>query len=205
MINIHDFCAKKDEPRWYLNSPIPYHGFLYATNGHIAVRVPQASSLPDTEHKIGAQLARIFETTTWEAGMEPLPVYPPVLLSECDRCHGSGKVSPRDECKECRGEGLVEWDSGQNTYEASCKGCDGGGEVDVAGLADRTCDQCDGECFILDAAVTFGATAINYRYLSMMERLPNLLVGLSGKKYPDPIPFSFDDGQGIVMPIKPIT
>lgn len=50
----------------------------------------------------------------------------------------------------------------------------------------------------------FGGTAINYRYLKLMETLPELLVGLAESNFQDAIPFKFDGGAGIVMPISPI-
>lgn len=201
MFNIEDFCADHHDIRGYLCRPFAWCGFLYASNGHIAVRIP-ADGFVDTEHSIGKSCARLFETNSFE-NLEPLPVYATVVLPPCGPCDGTGKRKALEECEECRGEGFVEWDNDFHTYGADCKGCDGEGEVNI-GDTDITCERCKGSGTNLDVPVMFGATAISYRYLKLIQDLPGLLVGLAGNTFPDAIPFTFDGGVGIVMPIYPI-
>lgn len=203
MFKIEDFCAGADHYREHLCRPHAYHGKLYASNGHIAVCVPALEGEPDTQDSFGESIKKLFEAANFDAGMEPLPDYPAMELPNCEGCGGSGKRKPLEECRECRGEGFVEWDTDFHTYEADCKGCDGDGEVGIVGGADLTCERCSGSGTEHDVPVMFGATAINFRYLKLMERLPGLLVGLSEKVFPAVIPFKFDGGAGLVMPIKP--
>lgn len=107
MFNIQDFCAT-GYFREYLLRPFAYHGKLYASNGHIIVRVPAEADAPDTEHSICAHAEKLFADANFEAGMEPLPAYQEVELPSCEGCGGSGKCKPLEECRECRGEGFVE-------------------------------------------------------------------------------------------------
>lgn len=200
--NIQDFCATSHSNENFLR-PFAYHGNLYATNGHIMVRIPAGAGVVDTEHSLVAPAEKMFANANFDAGMEPLPDYPAMELPSCEGCGGSGKGKPLEECRECRGEGFVEWDTDFHTYDADCKGCDGEGEVGIVGGADVTCKRCNGSGTEMDVPVMFGATAINYRYLKLMETLPGLLVGLSVSKFPDAIQFKFDGGAGLVMPISP--
>ena len=203
MVNIEKFCSDDTDPRWYLHKPFARSGFLYATNGHIAVRVPADGSMVDTEEKISDQIERLFSSNVFD-GMEPLPAYTDPVLPACDDCEGSGKNKPTEKCKECRGEGFVEWDTDFNSYEADCKSCDGSGEIEREGLASLTCKTCAGSGTSMDGPVTIGGMTINYRYLKMMEELPGLLVTpLAGKICLDVIPFVFDGGTGLIMPMLP--
>lgn len=204
MFKIEDFCAdSSDEIREYLYCPFVFKGKSYASNGHIAVCVPASESSPDSEGSFGRIISGLFEAANFDAGLEPLPAYPAIELPKCKVCDGVGKREPLQECPECRGEGFVEWDSGQHFYDADCKECDGDAEVRIADAEDVTCERCGGAGTEMDVPVMFGETAINYRYLKLMETLPGLLVGLSGRKFPDVIPFKFDGGVGLVMPIRP--
>lgn len=203
MFKIEDFCAGLDEIREYMHRPFAYKGKRYASNGHIAVCVSAEEGTPDAEGSFGTKISGLFKDANFDVGMEPLPAYPSVELPKCEACGGLGKRKPLQECHECRGEGFVEWDTDFHTYEADCKGCDGDGVVGVVGGADMTCSRCCGSGTEQDAPVRFGGTAINYRYLKLMETLPGLIVGLAESQYPSVITFKFDGGVGLVMPIRP--
>ena len=44
MIDLKPFCAKRSDPREWMRTPWFHRGHVYATNGHVLVRCPEADS-----------------------------------------------------------------------------------------------------------------------------------------------------------------
>ena len=49
MIDLQRFCANESDPRPYLRAPFKRGSWVYATNGHVCVRVPAATMPAATE------------------------------------------------------------------------------------------------------------------------------------------------------------
>ena len=56
-VDLSRFCADANDPREYLRSPWKHGEWVYATNGHVCVRVP-AASMPEVAECAKAPLAQ---------------------------------------------------------------------------------------------------------------------------------------------------
>ena len=106
MIDLQSFCANQWEVRSYLQRPWRDGEWVYATNGHMIVRVP-AESAPDVEARTSAQPKNppdMFRVALEQEGefllMPPLPEDVP-----CPTCAGTGEIDEgiygTDECPSC--------------------------------------------------------------------------------------------------------
>lgn len=136
MTNITRFCAT-DSYRPWMNSPLRRDGFLYATNGHIAVRMQDDGAVYAGEHDDGKVVIALFAKCealeyTWVA-------VPKVEADKiCTHCGGTGKTSA---CPDCDGAG--EFDYGHHTYD--CQECGGTGAVPpIRGAKTNICEGCCG-------------------------------------------------------------
>jgi hypothetical protein len=111
-INLEPFCAPAErEPGRDLSVPFSLNGHTYATNGHIAVRVPRRPDVPENKEAPNAE-----ERLPWSmCASGKLPLRPEQLqmlpASWCPICAGSGNahVCPNCscECKNCGGFGEI--------------------------------------------------------------------------------------------------
>lgn len=91
-MEITKFCAT-DDPRAYLHKPMRHDGYLFATNGHIAVRIAddpaiEAGPMPQHLQKgILQEMAADTEERTWQ----PVPVIDKSNLRDCAYCNGTGR------------------------------------------------------------------------------------------------------------------
>jgi hypothetical protein len=60
-INLRSFCARKSDCRYYLHQPWSRGNYTYATDGHIAVRIPRRQDVLDNKDAPGAE--RFFKTS----------------------------------------------------------------------------------------------------------------------------------------------
>lgn len=115
MIDLQQFCST-DENREYLLKPFSVGNFSYSTNGHILVRVPRRSDVPErpahgkpTIEKLPIYSAEPPEFIERETVTLPEDMWP----IECDFCEGTGKAhhpcqSCVCDCDECDGKGKIQ-------------------------------------------------------------------------------------------------
>lgn len=107
-VDLKPFCGDRFEIREALRAPFRIGQWVYATNGHLAVRVPFDTQPDVTEHprapnNISALFARAFEREGEFLVIPPLPPTEP-----CATCNGKGFQSgggwyPDEECPHCLG------------------------------------------------------------------------------------------------------
>lgn len=174
------FCAVDDD-REYLNKPIRRSGYLYASNGHIGIRVPDDAEIDANETNQIHNLSELFECG--EVDYHPLPEIPAPVPCSC--CNGTGK-----------------------RYMTKCDECDGTGKIKTSRKTEQpesweACEECDGmgEARLPQSLTKVGAHAYQNRYLRKIVALPGSRIehanSLSGAH------FIFDGGVGIIMPCKP--
>jgi hypothetical protein len=195
-MDLKRFCANKSDPRAYLREPWAHKGYVYATNGHIVVRVPapdQAEAI--AEHKAAATAEGLFATFP---AIEAQPLPPFTLGEECFFCAGTGEAYSVD-CPDCDGEG--EFIHGAHDYE--CKECEGGGFVDAEKIPENktVCHACYGRGYKAHRAPVgpMGA-GFDASYLSWIAALPGVLFAARGPA--ESGRFTFDGGEGLLMPMR---
>jgi len=192
-INLAAFCTADCYP--WMREPVSDGAWLYATGGHVCVRVPTcrpAQVVPDEIRNLRWH-DRPVASEPWPRGP-----YAPGRV-RCPECGGSGDGKAKIECTECKGTGTVECpDCRQDT---DCDDCDGTGKV----LGE--CAHCGGKGKVTDACGIlllpkvdgFGVRGDIGRRIGA---LPGVVWGPA--EYPPdaakPIPFWFaGGGQGLVM------
>lgn len=192
------FVEGRDDIRPYLRTPILRGEWIYATNGHIVVRVPKADGIAAVESDKPKDIDELFTKNKY-ANFIDIPALPPA--EKCPVCLGSGIGY---KCPDCDGKGA--FDKGGHNY--CCKECDGSGQVDDGRAADKElCVECDGAGDAPYMAVKVGEWHYNRRYLAKIESLPEV------KFAPPPeVPttrddvaaayFVFDGGEGLLMSMR---
>lgn len=199
MIDLQRFCAKDNDEREYLRAPWVADGWVYATNGHLCVRVP-AKDRPDITQQADKhpKPAALFDK--WFAGDEPFLVFPPLPDTEkCRACDGDGWHCAA-KCPQCD-DGA--FDRMGHTYQ--CLNCEGSfvksGWMHVEDGETETrlaCEVCFGRG--ADAAThKIGECAFELVYLHWMASLPQARIRLNEPEK-DPAAILFDGGQALVMP-----
>ncbi len=208
-VDLSRFCATADDPRDYLRSPWKHGEWVYATNGHLCVRVP-AASMPEVSECAKAPRAQnLFQKHIEQRQCEFLLMPPLRPLVECGRCDGTGRV-PAKRCPACT-DGT--FDHYGDTYDCqNCKGSAAGpGWLESYGSAteSRPCDPCGGlgANMQTNGNVTLGESTYSLVYLSWLAALPQIRVcpgDSADNKYAGQIPaaFIFDGGQALLMPRK---
>ena len=107
-IEITKFCANKHEVRTGLHHPYRIGPWVYATNGHMIVRVPSESAPHIPEYDKKSQPSNppaMFEKWLEQVQGEflCLPTFPP--SDRCFMCGGTGELHG-DECFNCFGSGF---------------------------------------------------------------------------------------------------
>ena len=90
-MDITKFCATTD-PRHYLHKPMRHEGYLYAANGHIAVRIaddPAIEAGPMPQNLQNGILQKMADDTE-ERAWQPVPVIDKANLRDCAYCNGTG-------------------------------------------------------------------------------------------------------------------
>ena len=105
MIDLRPFCANEFEVRIGLHKPWRDGAWVYATNGHMVVRVPaNTQDAPPrnsaTQPKNPPEMFSKF-LDGMEGDFLLLPPLPADVV--CDFCGGGGAADDGDECPECFG------------------------------------------------------------------------------------------------------
>lgn len=191
---LRQFCATENEEREHLRHPMRHDGYLYATNGHIAVRVADdraVDAAPVPELMLEKMLPA-FAAIPGSLGV-PIPELPEP--EACIRCGGTGHLHRR-ECPECRGDGTFR--HGRHDYE--CAECDGDGYLRFGAPAGEICPRCDGRGEEPYNATLVGDALIDPRYLRLLQTLPQPVLYPNGPK--KPLMCRFDGGVALVMPMR---
>ena len=183
------FCSS-DAIRPALMEPFSLGPHTYATDGRVIIRVPVIAGVK-TEN-IGA------DKLEWNlpAGgtVCAIPeIQPPEMLA-CPDCKGTGKMKL---CARCNGKGWTRcFECG---HETECRTCRG----KTANNPDTPCCECDGagryEAF--GQTVEIGGSLFGAQYLRKIVTLPGLVFYV-GTDATQPAYFTFDGGEGIIMPIS---
>jgi hypothetical protein len=193
-IDMAQFCATRDT-RKHLFSPFRLNGFIYATDGEIAIRIPDdGSEVADCES--GLEKIEHFFQMPENILFQQIPLLNITL--KCAECSGTGFVNyVHVDCDECDGEGVFK----HGAHDYDCKECNGSGEYRSVTLGSKNeCNQCDGSGNQPIQAVAIGNTFLNHKYLVKMNNLPNCTIATNGKierSY-----FKFDGGSGVIMPCR---
>jgi hypothetical protein len=170
-MNLQDFCGGDDYR--LISKPVNLDGYAYATNGHIAVRVPGKPEYEKArkDHKWAKQLQGWLDDAIPKAKLSPLPDYEAPEPSVCFMCYGHKEIEDDIEVEE------------ETPTIIPCPKCKGIGTTD-------------------EVPVRFGRVCVSHYYLKMLTALPGLLIDLTGGTT-DRIYFIFHGGDGVVMPMKP--
>lgn len=196
------FCASPEEIRWYLQSPWRANGFIYASNGHVCIEIPDdGRELKDSGAKYPDVRKSVFDRYT-STDFAPMPALVPIeIAGACEQCEGAG-THGEIECVEC--DGVGDFEKGRRVYTCGC--CDGVGSI---GDNDKPtiCLACDGygepgNCPEAHRTVLGEAEGIGFqtRYLRLFAGLPGVEVALNGLA--GAAVFRFDGGAGAVMPTR---
>ncbi|NMG56194.1 hypothetical protein [Aromatoleum aromaticum] len=171
MSDITKFCNTND-PRSFMARPVRRNGFLYATNGHVAVRMIDDPTVDDVEcDATGPAVKMLDGFSPAEFTWHPIPEIRGAR--PCFMCSGSGRAKP---CTDCDGEG--EFDHGRHTYR--CQECGGSGEVGASasdGMCD--CDHCAGTGIDPYEGLDVGIAHYAKRYLKLIgETFPGAELGV---------------------------
>lgn len=157
---------------WPTNVPADVNNKL-ARNCHEIIKDADRHGMPDT---------------AWPQ------VEPEMEQVTCDKCEGSG--FSRETCGKCGGNGY-----GECTHcgsEIDCDNCKGDGDV----KSKTKCEACRG----LGDVMKPMPVAIGHRHVAGVYH--NIIRTMPGVRFSDagaanqPIPFSWDGGRGVVMPVS---
>jgi hypothetical protein len=112
MIDLKPFCGDRHRPE--IMEPFSTGAWSYATDGHIAVRVPREDDIPKRENQ-PKKVADLFNSHMKDIEFSPLRMALPVPLP-CATCGGRERlhVCPSCQCKcpECDGKNPDEFSVG---------------------------------------------------------------------------------------------
>lgn len=215
MLDLTPFCQHPGYgSRAYLVKPWSLGAWTYASNGHMAIRVPRREDVPENS-EAPASIETVFARAD-EATYVPLPPIdiPKPKYVRCTVCKGQGWG---DECQTCDGTGEHTCTCGQ---DHECGDCDGSGlhhwrKRDEIPEAERHyCAECGGRGHAddrRDVIFTAHGLALGASLLMPVLRLP----GLSGmavpaeepdphyperKLFKGPVLFRFDGGMAAILP-----
>ena len=189
---LNQFCAKNDV-REYMMRPLRREGFIYATNGYVAIRVPDDANLDADSHDKMNNLPSAFNIDFDEYVLSPIPALPEMPL--CKACRGA-RVLYREACPSCDGNGSFD----RHGHYYDCKECDTRGTVEADSVEANkvTCDSCAGTGANGEQAILIGASTYQLSLVSMMSALPNCLIKMPHSEN-ESLHFRFDGGVGILL------
>jgi hypothetical protein len=146
-IDLRNFCASEEHPRWSMKMPYEVEEFTYATDGKICVRVrPQLGDKVVSQGPIppfGSLQWGHDKLTGWRSLRRLSPVE--AIDSCCPTCDGYGHTSDgiMRECEQCVGTGHVWVGSDYDiSHPKKCPRCKGAGHFPPVGAI--ICPTCDG-------------------------------------------------------------
>lgn len=182
-----------ESSRYAIQSPWVFHGWRYATDGIIVVRLPAPGEAdtpdvvsPGLRERKFPRLCHLFDD--FPECLEQMAVSVN-RVPTCEDCLGTG-WRPQ-ECRDCEGLGDMCGDP------PGCPRCKGKGEV-VDGNGDR-CRFCAGRKMVYENQY-IGNREIAGRYLSILADIPGLRIHLAGDERSG---LAFVSGrlQGVLMPL----
>lgn len=186
------FVARNDDPRDFLRKPIIRDGFIYATNGHVVIRIKECQGIEAVESDQPKNMHVIFDENVTTSFRLEFPVLPPP--DTCRPCQGSGQSY---RCLSCNGQGVFE----HYGHDYDCLTCDGTGQVKRGKETDKIdCWFCDGTGH-QQQRVIVDDKHFDRRYLAKLKDLPGIRFS-SGITQDSPAYFVFDDGDGLLMPMR---
>lgn len=194
-IDLQPFCGTFCNDNF--DTPFGAGDYTYATNGHIAIRVPLIAG---TERKppIKLQGIKFYPEDEHLGHWMQLPQYEPPEKKRCGSCKGLKRSST---CPDCDGDGTVQMSHGRHFHEAECKECDGEGLIPGG---DKTCSSCDG----IGETYTDQYAGVKIENVLLAVKLLDKIKALPGAELYLPAPesgmvnFRFDGGVGLVMKMK---
>lgn len=197
---IFDDCCDKESTRYNLATPWVAGGYLYATDGRVACRMPIAlltpeeieahpENLPDGGRR--PRVGDLFEPH-YERQPQPTPIPAdlPPEMAPCKWC--DGKDSKHVECDNCDGTGDCDCDCG---HCHDCGYCDGTGKV--------VCDGCDGEGSAPnEEVVAVGEAHFKACMLSMFARHGATELFLGKRPGQDAARAVIGDVEALIMPCQ---
>ena len=200
-VNLQRFCANDFDYREYLRAPWRAGNWVYATNGHVCVRVA-AALVPDALQSSGQRpnAAALFDK--WFDQEGEFLVMPEVPAAEvCKACDGHG-WHHAIKCSDCT-DGVFK--HGHHAYD--CLNCADepveAGYIATEDAADpkMVCNECIGRGFARLQFHELGCNKFDLGYLNWLAALPQLRVrvheGLDAAAA-----FIFDGGQALLMPVR---
>lgn len=188
------FCAIGDV-RTYLCSPNRIGKHIYASNGWIAIRIPDDGSIDARDCTELPKMPDLFEVPVVE--FIDMPIMP--AAEPCAACSGSGREY-KEKCEECDGKG--EFERGSHTYD--CKECDGNGKVKMLlreGLG-TPCEECGGSGHDKRQYFAIGSSTYQRVLLDKIATLPMVKIEKHSKGN-HPARFAFEGGgEGVIMPYR---
>ena len=199
-IDLLEYCDPESS-RYDLSQPFIQAGHKIATDRHILVRMRSPGDLGQGDQRRVPDLT-IFDWSAFDCrGWKP---WPSLKLEE----YGTYCSS----CRTCRGYGYVNFRQcdcpGQRYYDDQnwCGKCDEGGQVG------DLCPTCKCKTPNTNQAAVVNGKHLNQRHDSMIRDLMSVeflpdgghaVFGASTTRRGDAIPFRFDGGVGLVMPLNP--
>lgn len=192
--DLQKFCAD-NIPR--MSHPFSIGEHTYAANGHILVRIPRMSAVP--EYQDAPKISDVEKHFNSHKKCIPLPDdIPPTQHEKCIKCDGAGKMA---KCPECDGSGVIYFSNKYNDYDCSCETCEGEGVV-IGN--DSICKKCGGKGKIEKfTTVKVAGRYYQNKYLLLMKTLPGCKLELIEKQHEySPAYFIFEGGDGLLMPVR---
>lgn len=187
------FIGKRD-PREYCHHPFLDDHYVCATDGAILVRMPLEPDMAFKKHTRSPKNIGVLFDKCRASNRFEIPELP--ALNMCSVCGGKGSLFEQD-CQDCDGDGC--FDHGSHTYE--CKACDGAGTA-PGGDKEVACYNC-GALGVLPLAVWIGGAFFDARYLAKIIDLPGIMFNVVPGNSNAAAYFTFDGGEGLLMPRRP--
>ena len=193
------FCAV-DEILYYLNYINKEGDYLFASNGHIMVSMPDDGTVEinkDINSKDPNNFEKVLARDTWpQDGFIPFSI-PDTELKKCNKCCGTGKHPEKMDCDDCDGNGW--FNHGRHEYD--CKECDGDGKINADSDKIVDCEDCKGTGVGYTLTKMPDGRLFNFQYLKKIEALPNVTY-LPDTKLDGYMRFKFEGGCGLLMPCR---
>ena len=212
MIDLTPFCSSdhsvSQSNRYFLSIPWIKDGYQWASDGVIIVRV--RTDQPDSElqplfPENSFQVLKPYDKTLIENMKFELPVQiVEKVTKQCSQCKGLGEIT-EEECTNCHGSG--ECECGNCGWEHDCGYCGGTGREtphpDEVLEDGKMCSECNGDGSLDNSVVEHHGQFIAGKYYNMIKDLPDVLLQVVPEEdilTSTPVYFSFEGGEGLVMP-----
>lgn len=182
------FCST-DEDRHSLQQPFSQEEFSYATDGRVIVRMARLRDVPEVvDAPIAQNLWKNLGVNIAELkGWMEIPALPEIQYNLCEACFGSGMMRVCAKCEYC-------------PDDADYQKCPDCGAVSFEKI------PCSHECsngrHQVAAGINIGNTRLNVIYLHKLNMLKGVMICPYMPSNADAVPFRFEGGDGLLMPMK---